>query len=92
MDPVFLIEARYAKENVEARRASLAASNEQAVDGRRSIEHEVSTRTILLSDCGSLGSMKVNTDLTQLDSVALMYRTGGRPCGLGAILGGGYHF
>ena len=88
MDPVFLIEARHAKENVEARRASFAALNEQAVDGRRSIEHEVSTRTILLSDCGSLGSMKVNTDLTQLESVALVFRTGGRPCGLGAILGG----
>jgi hypothetical protein len=32
--------------------------------------------------------MKVNTDLTQLGVVALMYQTGSRPCGLRAILGG----
>ena len=76
MDPVFLVEARYKDDD------------EEDPSGRREVGSDADTRSIFVSECESLGSLKVNTDLMQLGMVAMLYLAGSRPCGLSSILGG----
>ena len=88
MDPVFLVEARYKDDYDEDPSGRREAGRAGIFLLPREVGGCAGTRSIFVSDCESLGSLKINTDLMQLGTVALLYLAGCRPCGLSSILGG----